>query len=134
MNKKKEIPVKFIGLNILAGLGLIVLLQIIEPVQGTVIFFLFFTALLIFFAISKIIEKLIDKSPPSIRAIRDALSEYWKYLYCAIIGVVAYRLAEESKDVVNPILYLAFVIAFTAICYVITNYKKHYKKQKDQNS
>lgn len=126
MNDKKNIPIKFIILNIVAVVIVITIIDIIEPAQGvfTIVFIGAFAVLVVTFSI---ISRLMEKSPLPIRAINDGLNQYFRYLLAAWLGWQCHTLYLEIEDPAFSKMFILITIALTCIFTICVNFKKHIK-------
>ena len=133
MNTKKNIPHKFIIFNIIAALGVVLITHLTEPgsgVIGVIVFFAICAAFLIAALVFNLVNKIIDKSPKSLRAIRDCLSYYMGYLVAVMWGFLIYDFSKQIENPTYSKIFLVFTFVAISIAYVVKNYEKHYNNQK----
>jgi hypothetical protein len=134
MKKKKDIPIKFICLNIIAAFGVLIITHLTEPAKGTIFFLIVLSAFVVVTILISIISRLIDRLPLPIRAIAEGAKEYCFYLFVAYIGWRSHELYQTVEEPGLSVKSLVGVIAVTAIVSIGTSYKKHLNNQREKIS
>lgn len=132
MKIKNDIPIIFIAINIIAVFLLIFFLNLIESVEGVVVFWLLTGAFLLYILAVYLISIIMDKSPVQIKAIGAGVSQFVKYLWPAWFGWQFHAMYVEMDNRILSVKIISTAIIITCALTVVFSYNNNVNKIKDK--